>query len=83
MEQFDESARYFESALLRDTRSIPALAGLAQARFGMDDFSGADEAIGSLNDLHPELAERISETYGSGGTTRAGVEEIEVFWEEE
>ncbi|MCK5249066.1 MAG: hypothetical protein KAJ98_03825, partial [Spirochaetaceae bacterium] len=56
MEQFDESARYFESALLRDARSIPALAGLAQARFGMDDFSGADEAIGSLNDLHPELA---------------------------
>ena len=81
-EQFTEAAGYFRRALAHGD-SLPALVGLAQALHGTEDYSGADEAIAKVEERNADLAGRLAAAYGTGNTTRAGIESSLVLWSDD
>ena len=61
----------FSTALDVDPENKSALAGLARASYGLEDYRACDEAYEKLSEVSPELAERYSYLASGTGTQRA------------
>ena len=57
LEQFQKSVDFFNSFLECEPDSIAGYIGLANARMGLADYSGAREAFAKANELDPSCVE--------------------------